>query len=59
MNVDKKYNLIALSVWLCVGDLGSVIGSNLISFVSQWMCPSHDEYVCTSTQHNYTDWLNF
>ena len=43
MHVDKHYNLIALSFWLFVGDLGSVIGSNLISYVKVWIgpaCPS-------------------
>eukprot|EP01156_Anaeramoeba_ignava_P024395 Anaeramoba_ignava/c7101_g1_i2.p2 GENE.c7101_g1_i2~~c7101_g1_i2.p2 ORF type:complete len:213 (+),score=52.75 c7101_g1_i2:835-1473(+) len=32
--IDRKYNLIGLSYWLFVGDIGSVIGSNLISFIS-------------------------
>jgi len=32
--VDEKYNLIAFSFWLFVGDIGSVIGSNVISYVS-------------------------
>lgn len=32
--VDKKYNLIAFSFWLFIGDIGSVLGSNTISYVS-------------------------
>lgn len=28
--IDKRFNLIALSFWLFVGDIGSVVGSNLI-----------------------------
>jgi len=31
--VDKKYNLIAFSFWLFIGDIGSVIGSNSIPYV--------------------------
>eukprot|EP01114_Cavostelium_apophysatum_P015576 TRINITY_DN426_c0_g1_i1.p1 TRINITY_DN426_c0_g1~~TRINITY_DN426_c0_g1_i1.p1 ORF type:complete len:430 (-),score=85.90 TRINITY_DN426_c0_g1_i1:322-1611(-) len=31
--VDEKYNLIAFSFWLFLGDIGSVIGSNTISYV--------------------------
>jgi MFS family permease len=32
--IDKKHSLIAFSCWLFVGDIGSVLGSNLISYVS-------------------------
>jgi len=32
--IDKKYSLIAFSFWLFIGDIGSVIGSNLISYLS-------------------------
>ena len=32
-NVDKQYNLIALSVWLFIGDIGSVAGSNTLPYV--------------------------
>lgn len=31
--VDKQYNLIAFSFWLFIGDMGSVIGSNTISYI--------------------------
>jgi hypothetical protein len=32
-SVPKIYNLAAVSVWLFIGDLGSVIGSNLIPYI--------------------------
>jgi MFS family permease len=32
--VPKEYSLIAFSFWLFLGDIGSVIGSNLISYVN-------------------------
>jgi len=35
--VDKKYSLIAFSFWLFLGDVGSVCGSNLISFISVYV----------------------
>lgn len=35
--VPKEFNLIALSFWLFVGDFGSVLGSNLISYMRQWV----------------------
>jgi hypothetical protein len=31
--VDDGYNLVALSMWLFIGDIGSVIGSNLVSVI--------------------------
>lgn len=31
--IDDKFNLVSLSTWLFVGDIGSVVGSNLISFL--------------------------
>jgi len=33
-NVSKEYSLIAFSFWLFIGDIGSVIGSNLINTVN-------------------------
>jgi len=33
-NVDKRYSLIAFSFWLFIGDIGSVVGSNLIPYIS-------------------------
>lgn len=35
--ISREYNLVALSYWLFVGDFGSVIGSNLISYVRDWV----------------------
>eukprot|EP00949_MAST-11_sp_MAST-11-sp1_P002543 g2543.t1 len=32
-NVGKQFNLLALSTWLLIGDVGSVTGSNLIPFL--------------------------
>merc|ERR1711862_1008803 len=29
-NVPRWYNLIAISIWLCIGDVGSIVGSNLL-----------------------------
>ena len=34
--VLPKHNLIALSIWLLIGDVGSVTGSNLISYIRSW-----------------------
>ena len=36
--VDPKYNLIALSVWLFLGDIGSVSGSNIWQAVQKVFC---------------------
>jgi hypothetical protein len=36
-DVPDKYNLVSLSFWLFVGDIGSVCGSNLISYISTWI----------------------
>jgi hypothetical protein len=36
-SVPKQFNLVALSFWLFVGDFGSVIGSNLISYIRVWV----------------------
>eukprot|EP00927_Polykrikos_kofoidii_P003458 TRINITY_DN11376_c0_g1_i1.p1 TRINITY_DN11376_c0_g1~~TRINITY_DN11376_c0_g1_i1.p1 ORF type:complete len:492 (+),score=55.20 TRINITY_DN11376_c0_g1_i1:178-1653(+) len=35
--VPREFHLIALSYWLFVGDVGSVVGSNLISYISDWV----------------------
>jgi hypothetical protein len=34
--VDDRFNLIALSMWLFAGDIGSTIGSQLVSKVRDW-----------------------
>jgi len=36
-SVAHRYNLIALSVWLFVGDIGSFTGSNLVSYIKIWV----------------------
>ena len=36
-HVDPVFNLTALSAWLFVGDLGSVLGSNMTPYVRQWL----------------------
>jgi len=35
--VPKQFNLIAISFWLFVGDIGSVTGSNMMSFIRDWV----------------------
>lgn len=35
--IPKEFNLVALSFWLFVGDIGSVTGSNLISYIRDWV----------------------
>ena len=36
-NVGSIFNLTALSAWLLVGDLGSVLGSNLTPYIAQFL----------------------
>lgn len=38
--VPKEFNLTALSYWLFIGDFGSIIGSNIISYVRDWVVGS-------------------
>ena len=33
--VDKQFNLISLSFWLFIGDIGSVLSSNLIQYLDE------------------------
>lgn len=35
--VPKEFNLTAISYWLFIGDIGSVTGSNLISYIRDWV----------------------
>jgi hypothetical protein len=35
--VPQQFNLIAISFWLFVGDIGSVVGSNLICYIKLWV----------------------
>jgi hypothetical protein len=37
MHVPMEFNLTAISYWLFVGDLGSILGSNLISYIRDWV----------------------
>ena len=37
-NVGRQYNLLALSVWLFVGDIGSVLGSNTWEYFKPILC---------------------
>ena len=44
--VDKRYNLIALSIWLFIGDLGSVTGSNTYEYIIAGLCTNHGKHIC-------------
>ncbi|CAJ1424755.1 unnamed protein product [Effrenium voratum] len=35
--IPQEFNLIAISYWLFVGDLGSLLGSSLISYLHDWL----------------------
>ena len=50
-HVDKKFNLIALSIWLFAGDVGSVIGSNSWQEVKPLLCTAATTtpYFCTTS----------
>lgn len=48
-HVEKRFNLIALSFWLFIGDVGSVIGSNVLPYIDDWICGGHYEYMCTKS----------
>ena len=37
-NVGRQFNLLALSVWLFVGDIGSVLGSNTWEYAQPVLC---------------------
>lgn len=39
-SVAAEFNLIAISYWLFVGDFGSVLGANLISYIRDWVVDS-------------------
>ena len=45
-HVDKHFNLVALSIWLFIGDIGSVIGSNVLSYIDTLVCSSSYDYMC-------------
>jgi len=48
-SVDKRFNLVALSMWLFVGDIGSVTGSNLVHIIRDWLCEEPGQYICISS----------
>lgn len=35
--IPQEFNLIAISYWLFIGDVGSLIGSSLISYLRDWL----------------------
>lgn len=35
--IPKEFNLVAISYWLVLGDLGGVAGSNLIAYIREWV----------------------
>lgn len=37
--IPREFNLISLSFWLFIGDLGSIVGSLLVSHVKVWVGP--------------------
>mmetsp|Transcript_61957 Transcript_61957/g.175982 ORF Transcript_61957/g.175982 Transcript_61957/m.175982 type:complete len:542 (-) Transcript_61957:207-1832(-) len=39
-SVPREFNLTAISFWLFIGDFGSVTGSNLISYIRDWVVGS-------------------
>jgi len=39
-HVPKEFNLTALSYWLFIGDFGSIFGSNMISYIRDWVVGS-------------------
>ena len=46
-HVPERYNLIATSVWLFIGDVGSVTGSNIIGLAVAAMCNGvASPYIC-------------
>jgi hypothetical protein len=46
--VSKRFNHIALSFWLFVGDVGSVAGSNLLPYIRDVVCAHTAHYMCLS-----------
>eukprot|EP01029_Cantina_marsupialis_P018758 TRINITY_DN4322_c0_g1_i1.p1 TRINITY_DN4322_c0_g1~~TRINITY_DN4322_c0_g1_i1.p1 ORF type:complete len:423 (+),score=95.03 TRINITY_DN4322_c0_g1_i1:272-1540(+) len=45
-NVPKQFNLIALSFWLFVGDIGSVTGSNIVPYLHDIVCSTKGHHIC-------------
>ena len=44
--VPREHQLMALSAWLFVGDLGSVLGSNTVGAFRSLLCPSPLPHIC-------------
>uniref|UniRef100_A0A6A7G760 Transmembrane protein n=2 Tax=Hirondellea gigas TaxID=1518452 RepID=A0A6A7G760_9CRUS len=45
--VRHEFNLVALSIWLFIGDIGSVAGSNIIGIIEHFACDDvHSQHVC-------------
>ncbi len=47
--IMKEFNLIALSLWLFIGDFGSVIGANVLPYIDDFVCKHHSQYICNSS----------
>ena len=47
-HILKQWSLTSLSVWLFVGDVGSVTGSNIWQYFYPIICPHSTEYFCQS-----------
>lgn len=45
-HVSKSFNLTSLSVWLFIGDMGSVTGSNTVAYIRGAACPSTERWMC-------------
>lgn len=51
-HVDRKINLTALSIWLFIGDIGSVLGSNTWELVAKLVCNGVDApHMCVVHSH--------
>eukprot|EP00906_Rhabdomonas_costata_P013604 RCo019518 len=46
MALEGRHNLVALSVWLFVGDMGSLTGSLMLPTVRRWFCSQPSLYIC-------------
>jgi hypothetical protein len=56
--VDDRYNLAALSMWLFVGDIGSVVGSNLVSTIRKPIGPVYHAHGTSHVVANVTQALS-
>eukprot|EP00455_Lapot_gusevi_P024852 TRINITY_DN2596_c0_g1_i1.p1 TRINITY_DN2596_c0_g1~~TRINITY_DN2596_c0_g1_i1.p1 ORF type:complete len:462 (-),score=139.20 TRINITY_DN2596_c0_g1_i1:151-1458(-) len=45
-HIKHEFNLISLSFWLFIGDVGSVIGSNVLPSIRDLVCTSASHYMC-------------